>query len=258
MATATNKVSLELQQVGLLIRRQTVLKRIDLTIHEQEIVSIIGPNGAGKTTLFNIICGLITPSEGRVLFCGRDITRWPPHRICRAGIARAFQIPRPFPEMTALENVQIGLWFGGKGEKANKRRNEEALGLLELVGLPHKANLSARELTLSELRRLEVARALATGPRVLLLDEIAAGLSPQAIKQAVRMVRSLRDRGLTLLVIDHFLNLTTMVSDRIVALDQGEKVTEGKPSQVLGNPEVISAYLGERPQGIGGENPHGD
>jgi len=246
MATAKSKICLELQCVGMELQRQMILKDITLKIQEQEIVSIIGPNGAGKTSLFNIISGQLHPTRGSVRFCGRDITRWPPHRICHAGIARTFQIARPFPGMTTLENVQIGLRFGKKVKGKKHWNGGEAFDLLELVGLSHKAASLARELTLSEQRRLEVARALATKPQLLLLDEIAAGLSPQAIKQAVALVKTLRNRGLTLLIVDHFLNLTARVSDRLVALDQGEKIMEGSPSEVLRSGEVISAYLGER------------
>lgn len=250
MAGTKDKICLELRRVAVEFKRQRALKDISLAIREQEIVSVIGPNGAGKTTLFNIICGRIKPTRGEVLFRGRAITRWPPHRICHAGIARTFQIARPFPEMSVIENVLIGLWFGKKRDGSEKGRDErkEALELLEVVGLSHKRDLAARELTLSEQRRLEVARALATRPQLLLLDEIAAGLSPQAIKHSVELVKTLRGRGLTLLLIDHFLNLTEMVSDRLIALDQGEKIMEGKPSEVLQCPEVVYAYLGERPQ----------
>jgi branched-chain amino acid transport system ATP-binding protein len=254
MAAGTGKICLELRKVGIEFRQHRVLKDITLTLEEQEIVSVIGPNGAGKTTLFNIICGRIHPARGTVLFRGRDITRWPPHRICHAGIARTFQIARPFPDMTALENILIGLWFGKKSTSALSAGRDEALELLDLVGLGHKRDLAAKELTLSELRRLEVARALGTKPQLLLLDEIAAGLSPQAIKRSVELVKALRDRGLTLLIIDHFLNLTAIVSDRLIALDQGEKIMEGKPSEVLECPEVISSYLGERQQSGREEN----
>ena len=148
--------------------------------------------------------------------------------------------------MTALENVLVGLWFGKKSQLPPTRQPDAAVELLDLVGLLPKASTRAKELTLSEQRRLEVARALATRPQLLLLDEIAAGMSPQAVKQAVELVGKLRARGLTLLIIDHFLTLTVKVSDRLMALDQGEKITEGSPQQVMHHPEVVSAYLGER------------
>lgn len=245
MAAVKTQVCLELTHIGIGFHGIPVLRDIGFRVEEQEIVSIIGPNGAGKTTLFNIIGGHLQPDRGTALYRGEDITRWPPHRICHKGIGRTFQIARPFPEMTSLENVMVGVVFGKSGRTAATSPRDEAMGILETVQLEHKALLPAMELTLSELRRLELARALATRPKLLLLDEIAAGLSPQAVKQAVELVRQLRDRGLTLLIIDHFLNLTAKVSDRLVALDQGEKIMEGTPSEVLQCPEVISTYLGE-------------
>jgi branched-chain amino acid transport system ATP-binding protein len=223
-----------------------VLTDLQLAVGEQEIVGIIGPNGAGKTTLFNVICGQVRPTRGAIYLHGGNITNWAPHRICHAGIARTFQIAKPFPEMSALENVGIGLRFGKLEELSYSERRDRALELLDWVGLANKVTTPAGQLTLSEQRRLEVARALATRPHVLLLDEIAAGLSPQAVKAAVDMVEKLRARGLTLLIIDHFLNLTVRVSDRIMAMDRGEKIIEGTPSEVMNHPEVISAYLGER------------
>jgi len=219
---------------------------VSLRVHEREIVGLIGPNGAGKTTLFNIITGLVRADEGRVVFHGRDITYWPPHRICHAGIARAFQIPAPFPEMTVLENVLISRWFGKEEAAGLKDAQAEAREWLALVGLEQKEAAPSRELNLIEKRRLEVARALATRPHLLLLDEIAAGLSPVAVKQAVDLVKKLRDRGLTLLITDHYLNLTLRVSDRVVALDQGEVITIGAPREVIRHSEVASAYLGTR------------
>jgi branched-chain amino acid transport system ATP-binding protein len=246
MVTAADENCLELRHISIGFGQQKVLKDINLAIGEQEIVSIIGPNGAGKTTLFDIISGGKRPTEGAVLFRGKDITGWPPHRICHAGIARTFQVARPFQGMTALENVLIGTWFGKRKAVISRQMRNEALDLLQLVGIGSKAETPAKELTLSELRRLEVARALGTRPQLLLLDEIAAGLSPQAIQRSVELMRTLRDRGLTLVIIDHFLTLTAGASDRLVAIDKGEIVIEGKPGEVLKCPEVVSAYLGER------------
>ena len=150
--------------------------------------------------------------------------------------------------MTTIENILVGLWFGMGRNRTPKRQDDEARELLRLVGLDSKADAIASELTLSELRRLEVARALATNPRLLLLDEMAAGLSPEAISRSVELVKALRNRGLTLLIIDHFLNLTARVSDRLIALDKGEIIAEGKPSEVLECPAVMSSYLGNRQQ----------
>jgi branched-chain amino acid transport system ATP-binding protein len=246
MGGTENQVILTLEDVGVRFNGHPVLQGINLALEAQSIVSIIGPNGAGKTTLFNVICGHIRAAVGKVVFKGEDITRRGPHRICRAGIARTFQIPRPFPDMTVRENVQMGAWFGKEDGEANGPAPSTGAELLDMVGLSHKGNTRAKELTLSEQRRLEVARALATRPRLLLLDEFAAGLSPNAIRLAVELIENLRRQGLTLLIIDHFLNLTARVSDRLVALDCGKIIVEGDPSVVLKCPEVMSSYLGER------------
>jgi branched-chain amino acid transport system ATP-binding protein len=245
MGSAKDEICLELQNIHVDFDQVPVLKGINLSLREKEIVSIIGPNGAGKSTLFNVICGLTRPSRGRVLFYGEDVSRWPPHRICHAGIGRTFQIARPFGGMTSLENVIFAFCFGKpKGGKCSPKR-KEALRLLDLLQLSQKAELPTRELTCSELRRLEAARALATQPKLLLLDEIVAGFSPQVIDQWVGLLKTLRDQGLTLLIIDHFLSLTAKVSDRLIALHHGTKIAEGEPDTVLACPEVISAYLGE-------------
>lgn len=223
------------------------LNNIDFTIDEGEIVGLVGPNGAGKTTLFNLISGRFRPSSGRILFDGKEITGQKPHKVCRLGISRTFQSSRPFVQMTALENVLAGRVFGKKFNLRGCLEDKQAaLELLEVVGIAHKAETPARNLTLSELRRVDLARALATRPRLLLLDEAAAGFSPVAVKQAVKLVQKVRDRGVTLLVIDHFLNLSLKVSDRLLALDFGEKIAEGPPNKVMRNREVIRAYLGLR------------
>jgi branched-chain amino acid transport system ATP-binding protein len=222
------------------------LEGFDLTVRQGEVVGIIGPNGSGKTTLFNLITGQVQPDCGVIRVFGQDAGGWPPHRFCHAGVARTFQIPQPFPEMTALENVLIPVWFGQGDRPAGNSHREAALGHLRTVGLPHKVDTLARDLTLSEQRRLEVARALATRPRLLLLDEIAAGLSPKLVAQVVGLVEQWRGQGLTLLIIDHFLNLTLKAAGRLVALDQGEKLAEGPPAEVFRHPEVVAAYLGTR------------
>ena len=245
MAVAAPPYLLELRQIEAIWGPQRVLLDINLKVEEQEIIGIVGPNGAGKTTLMSVIGGQTHPTRGSVFYQGQNITSWPPHRRCRQGIARTFQIPRPFPDMTAWENIAIGLSFGKLDKKAIFSR-QQSLEFLEQVGLPHKADTLGRDLTLSEQRRLEVARALATNPRILLLDEVAAGLSPKMVRQVVILVEKLRQRGLTLLIIDHFLNLTLEVSDRLMVLDRGEKIMEGPPQEVMRHPEVVGAYLGTR------------
>jgi branched-chain amino acid transport system ATP-binding protein len=245
MALAANQDLLELRHIDAVWGRQRILLDINLNLRAQEVIGIVGPNGAGKTTLMSVIAGQTKPTRGAIFFQGQEITRWPPHRRCRAGIARTFQIPRPFPDMTAWENVAIGFRFG-KPDRHDGFSRQQALNYLEQVGLPHKADTLGQDLTLSEQRRLEVARALATGPRLLLLDEVAAGLSPKMVRQVVKLVEKLRQQGLTLLIIDHFLNLTLEVSDRLVVLDRGEKIMEGPPQEIIRHPEVVGAYLGTR------------
>ena len=246
MVSATTSPCLALSHVSISLKERWVLRDVSLAVAEKEIVGIVGPNGAGKTTLFNIISGHVKPSTGTIRYRERDVTAWPPHRLCHAGIGRTFQIAHCFPEMTALENVTMALCFGKTEAVPPADRRQAAMELLQTLRIEHKSATKARELTLSELRRLEVARALGTRPHLLLLDEVAAGLSPQAVKYAVELVESLRGRGLTLLITDHFLNLTVKVSDRLVALDQGEKLAEGSPGEVMHHPDVVSAYLGER------------
>ena len=223
------------------------LKEIDFDLDEGEIVGLVGPNGAGKTTLFNLITGRYRPSSGRVWLESKDITFLSPHQIKRFGISRTFQSSRPFAKMSVLENVLVGCIFSGKFHLFPRSRDTKtARQLLELVGLGHKLDTIAGELTLSERRRLDLARALATEPRILLLDEVVAGFSPLAVKQAVELVQRVRERGVTLFIVDHFLSLSLRVSDRLLALDHGEKIAEGKPQEVMRNREVIQAYLGMR------------
>ena len=238
---------LQLQGLSKKFNDHFALNAIDFSLKAGEIVGLVGPNGAGKTTFFNLISGRFKPDSGTVLFAGMDITGSKAHKICRLGISRTFQSSRPFLQMSCLNNVLVGRVFG-KGFRFNIRPEDVNMAheLLEVVGIAHKAEALARDLTLSEQRRLDLARALATQPRLLLLDEVAAGFSPVAVKQAVNLIRRVRERGVTLLIIDHFLTLSLQVSDRLLALDHGEKIAEGSPKDVMGNREVIRAYLGMR------------
>ena len=223
------------------------LKEIDFSIGQGEIIGLVGPNGAGKTTLFNLITGRHRPNSGRVFFEEKEITSCRPHEIQRLGVSRTFQSSRPFAKMSSLENVVVGCVFRAEFHLFTRNADiDTAKQLLEIVGLAHKAGTPAGDLTLSEQRRLDLARALATQPRLLLLDEVVAGFSPLAVKQAVELVRRVRERGVTLFIIDHFLSLSLRVSDRLLALDHGEKVAEGSPQEVMRNREVIRAYLGKR------------
>jgi branched-chain amino acid transport system ATP-binding protein len=209
-------------------------------------LGIIGPNGAGKTTLFNIVAGWVSPTQGEVIWRGKNITHRPPDRLCREGLARTFQIPQVFPEMSVLENVMLDAWFGQGPRPQEFQARERAHHLLEVVGLMEKKPTPARELTLMQQRLLELARALATEPQLLLLDEIVAGLSLKAVKQLTDLILQLRDQGLTLLLTDHLLNLVVPVSDRLLALDQGEIIAAGPPQALVRDPRVESAYLGTK------------
>ncbi len=238
---------LRLEALSKKFRAGWALKEIDFSISEGEIVGLVGPNGAGKTTLFNLISGRYRPTSGKVRFDDKEIASRTPHEIRRLGISRTFQSSRPFAKMTALENVVVGRIFSGKFHLFTQEADiDTAAQLLELVGIAHKAQTPAGNLTLSEQRRLDLARALANQPRLLLLDEVAAGFSPLAVKQAVELIQRVRQRGVTLFIIDHFLTLSLRVSDRLLALDHGEKIAEGSPQEVMRNREVIHAYLGMR------------
>jgi branched-chain amino acid transport system ATP-binding protein len=225
---------------------QAVLRDVSFTLREGEILGLIGPNGAGKTTLFHIISGWQEPAAGRVVFFGQEATGWPPPRLTRAGMARTFQMPQVFPDMTAWENVLMGAWLGREPHPALPEARQEADRWLTLVGLMDKRGLPARELPLPQQRLVELARALATRPRLLLLDEIAAGFSQTALLRLADGLLKLRDQGLTLLLTDHLFTLMEAVADRLLALDRGEIIAQGPPRALLRHPEVVSAYLGVR------------
>ncbi len=244
MAASGRQVCLEVQQVAKPYGDQTVLRDVSFSLMQGEVLGIIGPNGAGKTTLFNIISGWLKPAAGRVVFFGQETTAWPPERLSRAGLARTFQNPRIFPEMSALENVLMGAWLGREPHPPLPRAREEAETWLSLVGLVEKRYARARDLPLPQQRLLELARALATRPKLLLLDEIAAGFSPGAVKLLADGLLKLRDQGLTLLLTDHLLTLLVAVADRLLALNRGKIIAQGPPACLIRHPEVISAYLG--------------
>jgi branched-chain amino acid transport system ATP-binding protein len=218
---------------------------VSLEVSEGEIVSVIGPNGAGKTTLFNLLTGQLAPSDGRILWEGERIDALPPHRRARLGMGRTFQIARPLVALSAMENVLVGA-FLRHARYADAR--ERAMAALEEVGLAARAEVVASELTLSERRRLEVARALALEPRLILLDEVMAGLNPTETGRQIELVRRLNARGITFLVIEHNLKVVRAFSDRVVVLDHGAKLAEGSAEEVLSDPAVVAAYLGNRRQ----------
>jgi branched-chain amino acid transport system ATP-binding protein len=236
---------LEVQGVSKRFLGLKALQGVTLHLEEGEILAVIGPNGAGKSTLLNVISGLLRPDAGRVLFLGRDVTPLPPEVRTHLGLGRAFQIPTPLPELTVRENLLVGALFGRPGQ-SRKEAEARVEAVLELTGLAAKAEAPAGELTLLEDKRLELARALATGPKVLLLDEVMAGLRPKEAQEAVDLVRRIRDAGVSVLFIEHLMPVVRALADRVVVLDYGEVIAEGPYEQVAREERVREAYLGRR------------
>ncbi len=222
------------------------LRGVDVVVEEHQLIGLLGPNGSGKTTLFNILCGLLRPTAGEVWFKGKRLTHRAPWELARLGIGRTFQIPRLFAHLTVLNNVLVGVTF--RAEHRHRRahdRRAEAERLLATVGLADKAGAQAFELSLGETKRLELALALSTRPTLLLLDELASGLSPKGREEVIRFYGRLRERGLTILAIEHSFRVLAEVADWLMVLDQGAVVASGHPEAVLGSPRVVEAYLGE-------------
>ena len=223
------------------------LQEVTLSLEPATIVAIIGPNGSGKTTLLNLLAGQVRPTAGTVFWRGRDITTWPPHRRCLAGINRTFQVARPFLDLTLAENVAIGLMYGAAGAIARRRPDalQKSQALLEEVGLDAKAASAARTLSLGELKRLELAMAQSTRPDLLLVDEVLAGQSPSSAQDILRVLGRLRSQGVSICLIEHRLKALLEVADRVVALHQGRTIADGNPEDVMKSPAVLDAYLGE-------------
>jgi len=219
-----------------------VLDRLSLAVDERETVGLIGPNGAGKTTALNVMAGRLRPDRGAVVFDGRDVTAMPAHARCRAGIALTHQIPHPFEAMTVFENVLVGATHGGG--RTERDAYTGCLAALEQSGLAAKANTRAGTLTLLERKRLELARALATRPRVLLLDEIAGGLTEPEVQALVGVIRDVRAQGVTIVWIEHIVHALRSAVDRLVAIDFGRSLMDGPPEAVMASPEVRRVYLG--------------
>ncbi len=222
----------------------TAVNNVSMHVNEGEIVGLIGANGAGKTTLFNMIAGVFLPTSGRISFMGQEIQGLPCHKMCRLGIGRTYQIVKPFVNLSVLDNTVVGALNQCKDVKSAR---EKARKTLDFVGLGHRMDVSSRNLNLPELKRLELARALATEPKLLLLDEVMAGLNPTDSGRVIELVRRIRDeRGITIIVIEHVMKAIMTLSNRIYVLNQGSLVADGTPEEVSKNPEVIKSYFGEK------------
>jgi branched-chain amino acid transport system ATP-binding protein len=233
---------LELKHVSKSFGSVRVADDLNVRLEAGEALGVVGPNGAGKTTMMNLIVGTVPLDAGRVFFDGEDISGLPPHLRCRAGIGRTHQIPLPFEELTVFENVLVGIRFGRSGSISDPYGL--ALALLERTELAEKANAPAGSLTLLERKRLELARALATGPRLLLLDEIGGGLTEPEVERLVQTIKDLRSEGITILWIEHIVHALISVVDRLLAIDFGRVLKEGPPEEVMASPEVQAVYMG--------------
>jgi branched-chain amino acid transport system ATP-binding protein len=234
-----------LETEALTVRFGGILANADISIdvNEGEILGLIGPNGAGKSTLFNLVAGTYRPTSGRIRFLGQDITRLAPAERCKLGIARTFQVVKSFETMTVLENVVVGALARFTSTRTAR---EEAYRVLDVTGLTPRAEADARDLTPPEKRRLEVARALATQPKLLLLDEVLTGLTPAEAQQGVELVRKICQLGVTVVMVEHVMEVVMPLVDRAVVLDLGRVLVEGAPQAIVRDPKVIQAYLGDR------------
>lgn len=222
----------------------TAVNRVSMDVKRGQIYGLIGPNGAGKTTFLNCIAGVFPPSSGKVYFLAEETTGNSADVMCRRGMSRTFQISRPFPKLTARENVMVGAVFGadGGGDKSPAERAEE---MLEFVEFPWDPDVPAERLNTVQLKRLDLARALACDPQLLLLDELAAGLTPGELDAIMDVIREIRNQGITIIVVEHIMRVIQGICDRVMVIEYGTQIAEGTPDEVLNNPRVIKAYLGE-------------
>jgi branched-chain amino acid transport system ATP-binding protein len=221
------------------------VQNVSFDIARGEIVSLIGPNGAGKTTIFNLLSGIYSPDKGEIRLDGEDLVGRKPFEICQRGIGRTFQIMQPFPHMTVIENVVTSGLFGRKPKVPMGQVEEEAVELCRWVGLGDKMKAYPRNLTVVDQKKIEIARALAVKPKILLFDEVMSGLTPAETAEAIKLVRQLRDRGMTIFLIEHVMKVVMGISDRVIVLHHGEKISEGSSHLVANDQRVIEAYLGE-------------
>jgi len=216
---------------------------ISFTVDAGEIVGLIGPNGAGKTTLFNCIAGFYPPTKGRIIFNHEDITRLPAEKVCLKGIARTFQIVKTFKDLTTLENIMVGAFLRTNRTARARARAEEILAFAGLAEMRHQISSG---LTLAGKKRLEIAKALATDPKLIMLDEAMAGLNPSETREAVNLIKKIRDSGITVILVEHVMEVVMPISDRVIVLDYGVKIAEDTPENIVKNEKVIKAYLGDK------------
>lgn len=223
------------------------LRNVDLSVVENSITGLVGPNGSGKSTLLNLISGVYKPDSGKIIFMDEDISKLPPYAICARGITKTSQTVQSFPDMTSIENVLIGSLFAVKKRKTERKPKVEAKELLESVGLgSDKLNVRAKSLNVVELRRIQLARALATKPKLLLLDELLTGLTPKESDEAIALVKRINKQGVTILMVEHVMKVIMGLCNQVTVLHHGEKICEGKPGEVCNDKNVINVYLGKK------------
>lgn len=223
------------------------LKKVDLTVNSNEITGLVGPNGSGKSTLLNLISGVYNPDSGQILFLDEDITKLPPYKICAKGISKTSQTVQSFPEMTAIENVLTSVLFNEKKSKEKIGALPKAQELLGFVGLgKEKFDVPAKNLNVVELRRIQLAKALATSPKLLLLDELLTGLTPAESDEAIALIKLINKQGVSVLIVEHVMRVIMGLCDRVIVLQHGEKICEGTPKQVCNDENVVKVYLGKK------------
>lgn len=237
-----SELLLDITNVGKRFGGNWAVRNVDMKVNKGEIVGVIGPNGAGKTTLFNMITCFLRPTEGEVFFKGQNITKLTSDKICHLGVTRTFQIVKPFVDLTVLENVTVGAL---KNERNVQKAKENAIKYIDIVGLSSMKNEKADSLPIGNRKRLEFARALATEPELIMLDEVMGGLNDQETEEVITLVKKLKEQGLTIMLIEHNMHAINNLADRIVVLSYGEKLAEGSPTEVTSNELVIEAYLGK-------------